>query len=129
MNFEILTLVDITETKQHRGPDKLAVSQQANFNTVIQTIGLRVNPVPIRVESVLCNIDTLGFGTSYKGEHNCWKFLFANEYQDGLNLEMMQQDFHLVPIIAGLTETVEINTLVFDTHNKKEQNIIFNYVD
>lgn len=128
MKFEILTLIDITETGQHRGPDKLAVNQQANYNTVIQTIGLRINPNPIFVEVELMPIKGLGFGNSFKGNHNCWNFLFDVEYEEGLNLQMLEEDFHLVPVITDLNETININTSAFNTRDDKEKNIIFKCV-
>ena len=44
MKFRIETLVDITETKARRqGNDKFAYKQEANFQTVLQTVGMRVN--------------------------------------------------------------------------------------
>ena len=44
MRFIIHTLVDITETGSRRGEDPKQYRQQQNFLTVMQTIGLRVNP-------------------------------------------------------------------------------------
>ncbi len=46
MNFEIATLIDITQTNQtkFRSEDRQAINQQANWNTFLQVIGLRSNP-------------------------------------------------------------------------------------
>ena len=46
MNFEIATLIDITQTGQtkFRSEDRTAINQQANWNTFLQVIGLRANP-------------------------------------------------------------------------------------
>ena len=42
--YKIITLVDITRTNPDRSErDQLKVSQQANFNSLIQAIGLRSN--------------------------------------------------------------------------------------
>ena len=129
MKFEILTLVDITETRIYRGTDKLAVNQQANYNTVIQTIGLRANPSPIDVSVEYMPIKGIGFGSNFKGEHNCWKLLFEIEYGEGTNLEFMIEDFHIVPVISGLNESIKLNNSVFNTQDTKEKNIIFKYAD
>ena len=44
MKFRIDTLIDITNTSSRRqDDDKYAYKQEANFQTVLQTIGLRVN--------------------------------------------------------------------------------------
>ncbi len=58
-----------------------------------------------------------------------WTFIFDTEYYGGLTLEMLESDFHLVPIISGLNETIEINTSVVDTKGNATKNIIFKYVD
>ena len=47
--FMIQTLIDITETGLHRGADKVKVNQQQNFNTAVNTIGLRLNCHPVKV--------------------------------------------------------------------------------
>ena len=44
MIFRLQTLIDITETGTRRqSQDKFAYKQEANFQTVLQTIGMRVN--------------------------------------------------------------------------------------
>jgi len=53
MKFTLTTVVDITETRARRGEDKKQVNQQANYNTMFQTIGLRVNVDPISLERML----------------------------------------------------------------------------
>ncbi len=127
--FMIQTLIDITETGLHRGADKVKVNQQQNFNTAVNTIGLRLNCHPVKVICEKQNIAKLGFGSLYKGSHMVWTFIFDTEYYGGLTLEMLESDFHLVPIISGLNETIEINTSVVDTKGNATKNIIFKYVD
>ena len=43
MIFKLTTVVDITQTNARRGDDQKLANQQANYNTLYQTIGLRVN--------------------------------------------------------------------------------------
>ena len=45
MNFNLFTKVDITKTNARRGDDPFKMKQQQNYLTVLQTIGLRVNPI------------------------------------------------------------------------------------
>lgn len=124
MEFKIITLIDITETGCNRGPETVEYSQQANFNTVVQTIGLRANPTPKWVKQRQGGIGNLDFGSAYSGRHNYWEFVFEIEY--GLtNIEDLIKDFNMVPVITSLNETIQLNTSVFDTSNKETKNIMF----
>jgi len=126
MEFELHTLVDITESGSHRGPDKLAVSQQANYNTLIQVIGLRANPTPKKVIKTETNIvnDKLGFGSAYKGTQTYWIFKFEIDY-GSTSVDELVEDFDLVPFIQSLTESVVFDTAIFNTKDKKYKNIVF----
>ena len=125
MQFILSTVVDITETNARRGAEKKEVHQQANYNTVIQTIGLRVNITPISSESIVSNIDKLGFGSAIKGKQRYWKFTFETDYEDALTLDMLLSDFDLVPIITELDETAKINNSIFRTNHPNDTNIVF----
>lgn len=125
MKFRITTLVDVTETNVRRGGDKLSVDQMANFMTVYQVIGLRTNPTEIVVSSNKDKITGLGFGSKFKGEHAYWTYEFVVEADESVSIDMMKEDFDLVPFIGGLTETVNLNNDVFRTKDDKDCNIIF----
>ena len=126
------TLIDITETKQHRSrsTDKFLINQQANFMTFFQTLSLRFNPYyesspTVEVMSA-AELKKLGFGTKYKGEHKVWCFEFdLDSATSQFNEQEVLQDFDLVPVIAALNETIEINNNVFRTQDKTNTNIIF----
>ena len=62
MRFKLHTTVDITKTNARRGDDKHQANQQANYNTVYQTIGLRVNIDPIGIDNEVTDVKDLGFG-------------------------------------------------------------------
>ena len=95
MKFIIETLVDITETQARRGADRLLVNQQANYNTIIQTAGLRVNPIPSQVS--INEKDVTGmFGTAYKGIHRVWTIEIDYEYEGGVDIDMLTEDFDLI---------------------------------
>lgn len=130
MKFCLQTLVDITETKARRtDEDKFAYKQEANFQTVLQTIGLRVNI--FYDESPSCEeiaLGKIGFGDKYKGKHKVWRFVFGIEYEDGLTLDMLNDDFNLIPIILGLNETAKLEQAVFRT-TPKDRNVIFSIIE
>ena len=130
MKFKVLTLADITRTDARRGEDSTAWRQQQNYNTFIGTLGLRVNPiVNTKPKSTTVAVGNLGFGKNYKGKHRLWEFNFETEYEGGLTIEMLEQDFDLIPIVNGLEETATIDPSAFRTRDEELKNIIFMYVD
>ena len=130
MKFRLQTLIDITETNARRqDADKFAYKQQANFQAVIQTIGLRVNlyyDIGPTNESI--NIAKLGFSDKYKGKQNVWTFDFSIEHENGLTIEMLNTDFDLIPIITDLTETTKLEQALFRT-TPEHRNIVFSITD
>jgi len=128
MRFIIRTLFDITETRARKGDDGYKVKQQQNYLSILNTIGLRVNPTyvsePTNSEQIL-----KGFGTSYKGKQKVWTYTFDVEYEGALDIATMINDFNLCPIITGLDETVDINPAVIRTQDKALTNIIFELDD
>ena len=126
MKFRIQTLIDITETGIRRqDSDKFAYKQETNFQTLLQTIGIRTNLLYSNSPSFEeITIGKLSFGDKYKGKQMLWTFEFDIEYEDALTIDMLNEDFDLIPIITGLNETANIQQALFRT-TPKERNIIF----
>jgi hypothetical protein len=130
MEYKLYTLVDITHTKQHRsevGKENLRWKEQ-NFNTVLQTLGMRSNisfkhdPVVTEVKGRLVGFDTDDI-------IRVWRFDFYTDLDfmyevDGDPVGALKEDFHLVPYINGLDEEMEQNYAVFNTANPGA-NIVF----
>ena len=130
MRFIIHTLVDITETGSRRGEDPKQYRQQQNFLTVMQTIGLRVNPTYVKAPEVVKEMPSkLGLGTSYKTKQSVWKYVFDMEYDGALDIETLVNDFDLIPIITQLDETAEFDNAHFLTKNTALTNITFQIDD
>lgn len=130
MQFIIHTVVDITETNARRGQaDKIKLDQQANFNTMIQTIGLRCNAEPVSLTETIKDVSKLAFGDAIKGKQRVWTFEFNNPYEGALTVDMLNDDFDLIPIINNLNETANINNSIFSTKNPNDRNIIFQQID
>ena len=126
MKFQLQTLIDVTETNARKGEELLQVNQQANYNTMYNTIGLRTNPTEFKVSVENIDLKGLGFGSQYKGKHNVWTVEFFVEAEESTNINLLINDFDLVPVITGLTETVSIDKELFITSsNPKVTNIIF----
>ena len=130
MNFRIDTLIDITETKARRQDnDKFAYKQQANFQTLLQTLGLRTQVFYDDSPSFdKLSTSKFDFSDKYIGKQNVWTFDFYIEYEDGLSLDMLTEDFDLIPIITGLNETIDTDKALFRTTGK-DKNILFSVND
>jgi len=128
-NFTIKTLVDVTQTNARKGTDEPhQVKQQANFNTLYNVIGLRSNPTDFHIS--VNKESTEQFGKHYKGNHNVWTVKFTIETEGSLTLDMLEQDFDLVPFIHNLDETATQPVNTFTTlSNNGFRNIIFNLDD
>ena len=130
MRFKLYTLIDITETGARRGEDPKLYRQQQNFLTVMQTIGLRVNPTYIKSPQVIKDVTSkYNLGSKYKNKQNIWEYVFDIDYQDALDINTLNNDFDLIPIITGLNETVSFENDVFITKNPSINNIFFDLDD
>jgi hypothetical protein len=137
MNIAGYTLIDITETGVYRQhpENSLERNQQRNWETVLQIIGLRTQPVNIKPPNSpqLVSVANHQFGTFYKGSQMCWKFMFRIENSDVLGPEetpllLLEKDFNEIPIITNLTETIGLPDSVFYTHGILK-NIYFRILD
>jgi hypothetical protein len=130
MEYKLYTLVDITHTGQHRPePGKEAARwKEQNFNTVLQTLGIRSNifynnsPVMTEVKG-----DLVGFDTDKI--LRVWRFDFYTEREhlyesNGDPVGTLKEDFMLVPYISGLDEAMEQKYAVFNTGDPGK-NIVF----
>ena len=117
------TLVDITATGVIRSqdPDNLQRNQQRNWETVLQCIGLRTQPMNIEVPVVYedVDIDNTKFGEFYHGRpQKVWAWAWTVEKSEIYDLPNdplggLMQDLEQVPIVAGLEETARFLLPIF----------------
>ena len=130
MDYKLYTLVDITHTGQYRNePGKEDDRwREQNFNTVLQTLGIRANilynqkPIVTEITGKLIGFDT-------DEVIRVWRFDFRTEQEylyesKGDPVGYLKQDFHLVPYISGLSELMEQEYAVFNTADPGK-NIVF----
>jgi len=119
MRYRLYTLADITATGQYRleeGKER-ARSQQQNFDTVLNTIGMRANVFYEDLPTTLISIPER-FGMKGKSLSNIWQFEWSVEskyrflYEED-EVGLLKKDFSLVPYIADLTETSKFNHNLF----------------
>ena len=130
MDYKLYTLVNITHTSQYRneaGKEQQRYQEQ-NFNTVLQTLGLRSNiwyergPQMLEVGGRLVGFNTDDVVRVWRFD---WRVEQPNVYaENGDPLSFLKQDFHLVPYISGLGEAMEQRYAVFNTENPGA-NIVF----
>lgn len=119
------TLVDITATgvTRYRPDQEFERDQHRNWETVLQTLGLRTQPMmlegPVVTESNLA--DGWEFGEYYQGRHKIWVWTFAVEHRDVFlidndSLGGLYQDFEQIPVITGLSETARFMLPIFYPH-------------
>ena len=130
MEYKLYTLVDITHTGQHRAePGKEALRwREQNFQTVLQTIGIRGN-VEYRTGPVMTEVKGRLVGFDTDELLRVWRFDFSTEREllfekDGDPIGYLIDDFYLVPYISGLGETMEQQYAVFNTVDPG-RNIVF----
>lgn len=130
--IEVKTLVDVTDTKVNRPRAGLQVEhdQYRNFTTLKQCLEIRSNIMFDSIPSVeTVDVKDLGFGSKFKGKHQVWTFRFSPEragaYSEG-NSEIgaLIDDVHGVPVIQKLTETINMDTAIFDLKDPANKNTI-----
>ena len=118
MEYKLYTLVDITHTQQYRPAAGMLHWQEQNFNTVLQTLGIRSNVIYRHSPSVIeVKGNLVGFDT--EAVLRVWRFDFATEqegvYEKGRDpVGLLKEDFMLIPYIAGLNEAMEQKYAVFN---------------
>jgi hypothetical protein len=120
--YKIITLVDITRTQPSRTEtNKLKLAQQANFNTLCQTIGLRANFNYI--DSPKQERGSLPHDIGGKATYWIWQF--ETEYPDVFlsnkdPVGLLKEDLNGVPVINGLNNSADIDPAVFQTHGDRQ---------
>ena len=130
MEYKLYTLVDISHTGQFRSDpatDNLRWKEQ-NFQTVLQTLGMRAN-ISYNVKPVMLTVKGRLVGFNTDEIINIWQFDFYTERDflfenDGDPVGFLKDDFEMVPYIPGLNEMIEQNYDVFVTYGS-DPNIVF----
>jgi hypothetical protein len=105
--YKIITFVDITRTNPSRQEtNKLKLGQQANFNCLIQAIGLRAN-VAWEQDPEL-NTGRLPHPMVGKANHWIWEFETERDY-----LFLKELFFYHVNIIINVIQLFDLLTVEF----------------
>lgn len=119
----VYTLVDITPSgiTQVKNANTKEYHQQQNLNVLLQTIGMRAQPINYNVK-ILSEHDTAQykFSSQYAGKHCIWKLSFdvqhSHVFDNGTDeLGLLIVDTNGVAISADLDETAHFQVNIFDT--------------
>ena len=119
--YKIITLVDITKSGAHRNEtDKIKIGQQANFNSLLQAIGLRANIM----WAFDPKLENGRLPTPLDGKANHWIWEFDVEREDVFlkgsdPVGLLVDDLNGVPVVDRLNNTAEINPSVFISKGPK----------
>ncbi len=115
--YKITTLVDITRSNPPRSTlDFRLLGQQSNFNSLLQTLGIRSNisyeKDPVYEKGRLPN--------PWNGKGAYWTFEFETERDDVYRKDddlagLLKTDLNGVPIIDNLDNTIDFKLPVFKT--------------
>ena len=115
--YKIITLIDITRTNPSRSEtDQMKLKQQANFNSLLQAIGLRTN-IDWRQDPMM---KTGRLPDPLVGKANHWIWEFDSEREDVFMKDTdpvghLVDDLHGVPIISQLNNSEDIIPPAFNT--------------
>lgn len=133
-SFVLTTLIDITETKIIRG-DSDKRNQQRNWETVLQVLGLRTQPIILEGPVKVSNLDFEShseiknwFGDFYRdfpGPHALWGIKFTSERDGIYTVNDLYNDFEQVPVITGLEDTVRFMLPIFHSYGSLKNIHIF----
>ena len=129
MNYKLYTLVDISHTgqKRYESNKEVAWRKEQNFNTMLQTLGLRSN-IHYNISPQLLEVGGKLVGFDTDEVIRVWRFDWYTEQdlysKDGDPVAFLKQDFNLIPYINGLDEMLDQKIPVFTT-NDPGRNIVF----
>jgi hypothetical protein len=125
--YKIISLVDITRSLPSRvESDNIKIGQQANFNSLLQAIGLRSNiewdSDPIQQSGRLPeNIDG-------KAVHWIWEFTSERDqvFQKDLDpVGLLLTDLHGIPVVTGLNNSIELTPPMFQTKSNNQNTWVY----
>jgi hypothetical protein len=115
--YTIITLIDISRSQPTREEtDKIKLGQQANFNSLVQAIGMRSNVTWHRDPTK--HTGRLPDPASGKATYWTWEFDCERDQvflQDGDPVYLLTHDLNHVPVIADLENSEDIDPAAFQT--------------
>lgn len=110
--------------EQYTGLTLFDISDKRNWNTMIQIISMRAQPVLLKEPKLIqADLSFYSFGSKYTGLCKIWSFDFGIEargaFKEGENpVFSLMQDSVMVPMTVGLSETAEMDPACIITNSE-----------
>lgn len=125
--YTVVSLVDITRSNPDRScTDKIKLGQQANFNSLLQAIGLRSNVEWQQDPKVYDG--RLPEPFEGRGTYWTWTFFIERDWvfaKNNNDVGLLLEDLQGVPIVDQLNNSVDLNPSIFQTNGPKKNIWIF----
>lgn len=127
MSYQIYTLIDITQTGKNRGRHDAGkeVDQQNNWMTFQNCAMLRTNMEFSQVTVKEDIVDQYMFGKQFDGKQKIWSVTATPDRPDAVTIDMLKDDFDMIPMINQLDESINQHNDMFSTKNDETCNILF----
>ena len=129
--YKIVTLVDITRSNPDRScKETKLLGQQANFNSLIQAIGMRSNVEWAADPKVFEG--RLPHNIEGKARHWVWIFLCERDeifLKDNDPVGLLKEDLHGVPVLNKLNNTADIEPSCFLTKGDTINTWVYEYTE
>jgi hypothetical protein len=129
--YQIITLVDITRSNAPRSEtNRIKQGQQANFNSLIQAIGMRSN-----IDWSSDPKMNTGRIPNQTGKANHWIWTFNTErervfYKDADDpVGLLLDDLNGIPVVDQLNNSVDLNPPIFKTKGDDINTYVIEIVD
>jgi len=136
--FTAYTLIDITDSGVTRPYDANSdgYRQAQNLNAILQSIGLRTQPIIVSVSKNTSEpMTNYQFGTDFDSEfHTVWVLHFATDYKGAWTnnsdpVYFLDRNCDGVAIITGIEDTASITPAAFSTNDVAKKNLYFEQRD
>lgn len=118
--FKVISLVDITRSLPSRlETDRIKLGQQANFNSLLQAIGLRSNMEWDKDPEE--NSGRLPDPIEGAATHWVWEFWVERDFvfqKDNDPVHLLLADLQGVPVVKELNNSVDITPSIFQTRGE-----------
>ena len=110
--YTCYTLFDISNHADESS--ELIASQKRNWDTVIQLVSLRAQPILIKNPTMLqADLSSYSFGDQFAGFHRIWTFQFGIDARDAFKKDQdpvagLMEDCNLTPLNIGLNESADL---------------------
>lgn len=125
--YKIISLIDITRNGSSRSEtDPIKIGQQSNFNTLIQTIGLRAN-IEWHFDPKKSN-GRLPEPLDGAATYWIWEFVTERDKIFQKNSDpvgLLVEDLDGVPVVRNLTESIDLDPPAFKTQGESANTWVF----